>query len=623
MDTSAPSGRAALSASARCRAWGSPAAKRAASISREPGELLQKRHQRRQVADVGAFVHAVERGKGALLQVARHRLVRKDHGLFHQRGRVGLAPKVDGHGPPLGVEAHLGLGGVEVEAARRRAHGRAPLRKAGERREAAGDRAGSRAGGSRAARGGCWRGGAPAPFAAVRPFRTRALPRRPGASGSRAVGGGGGAGAGSGLQQALRLVVGQARVRADEGGVDLVARQFSRVVQIQIHRHGAARLAGLERAQLPRQLVRQHGDHAVHQIHARPAPPCVAVERAVPRHVVRHVRNVHPQPPHAAAAEILRLRGFAAPLGMTGELFPRSALVHPQVVRSIGGSVVRQNDGIQRKRVVEVARVGGVDGEREAAAQVAVAGRKRALLIEHGGARLGEGVFGKGGFQPVARNDHLHARACVVGAPHHFLHHAGGRRVARGIGLYAHPHERAVLYVGPVGAAGEDVVGDARVFGHYHAERFGHLVAPNQRVARPLHHAHDARCGPLPGRGGRPAGRAPAAGAAAAFLRQGRQLHHVAVEGAAHLGGRHEELPFGSLHEPVSPAVHRQHAARVRAGGTPRVRARTGHGGYPCTSDSAVSKARRFWASLAALPAATVLSGSTPTPSMSWPRGLL
>lgn len=141
-------------------------------------------------------------------------------------------------------------------------------------------------------------------------------------------------------------------------------------------------------------------------------------------------------------------------------------------------------NGLQADRIVEVPRIGRIDGERETLPQVAVPRRQRAVLVEHRASRLRKRPFGEHRLQLVTGDHHVYGRVLVVGEPEHLLDNAGGRRVARRKRRDAHAHERSVFDVGPVGTHGEYVIGDVRIFGHDHAERFGHLVAPHERVVR-------------------------------------------------------------------------------------------------------------------------------------------
>ena len=477
----------------------------------EPRELLEHRHERGQAVGRGLVVHAEDAGEPGIAQVARHRLVRQDHGLLHERRRVRLAAQVDAHGVPLRIQAHLRLHRGEVQPAGRLARRRALPRQAREPREPARERVVLRS----------------AVGTARRPF-----------------------------QKGLRLVVGQPRIRADERRVQLVAHEARTVVQVQVGRHRAAHLAGLERAQVTRQLLGQHGYHAVGQVHARRPPPRIQVDRRVPGHVMRHVRDMHPQPPAHG---------------------PRPALVHEP--HAAGHLAALQNDGLQRQSVVEVAGVGGVDGEREALPQVAVALRERARLVQHGGARLGERTVRERRLQLATRHDEVHAHPLVARLPDDLLHHAGGRGVARGERGDANAHERAVRHVRMVGAHGEDVVGYARILGHHHAEGLGHLVAAHERVVRAVDNAQHPR-GRLVA-GARSALVRLACAALAARGRQGRHLHQIAVEGTGHLRCGNEVGALGRLHEAEAAAMDGQHAARVAAGAASRMRPFACHGATP------------------------------------------
>ena len=234
---------------------------------------------------------------------------------------------------------------------------------------------------------------------------------------------------------------------------------------------------------------------------------------------------------------------------------------------------------MQRQGVIEVAGVGGVDGEREALPQVAVALGERARLVQHGGTRLGERAVRERRLQLVARHDEVHAHPLVARPPDDLLHHAGCCGVARGERGDANAHERAVRHVRMVGAHGEDVVGYARILGHHHAEGLGHLVAAHKRVVRAVDDAQHPR-GRLVARAGSTLMRL-ARDALAARGRQRRHLHQVAVEGAGHLRRGNEVGALGRLHEAEAAAVDGQHAARVAAGAASRMRPLARHGATP------------------------------------------
>ena len=84
----------------------------------EPREVLEHGHERRQAVGRRLLVDAVQAGELRIAQVLGDGLVRKDHGLFDERGRVGLDAQVDTRRTPLLIENHARLDRVEVEAAR-------------------------------------------------------------------------------------------------------------------------------------------------------------------------------------------------------------------------------------------------------------------------------------------------------------------------------------------------------------------------------------------------------------------------------------------------------------------------------------------------------------------------
>ena len=463
---------------------------------------------------------AVQAGELRIAQVLGDGLVRKDHGLFDERGRVGLDAQVDTRRTPLLIENHARLDRVEVEAARPLAGGEPLLRQARQRGEAVGKPVARRA-------------SAVAPHEILR-LRAFGAPLRM-----------------TTVQQRLRFLVRQARMRADERRIQIVGHEPRPIVEVEVGRHRTTHFVGLERAQIARQLVGQHGNHTVDEVHAGRPPARIEVERGIPRHVVRHVGDMHAQPPTR---------------------HPEPALVH----HADAGSNPAGRNGLQADRIVEVPRIGRIDGERETLPQVAVPRRQRAVLVEHRASRLRKRPFGEHRLQLVTGDHHVYGRVLVVGEPEHLLDNAGGRRVARRKRRDAHAHERSVFDVGPVGTHGEYVIGDVRIFGHDHAEGFGHLVAPHERVVRTVDDPQHARRRLL-----------SCAKICFAFMRlllaaalhgQRRHFHEIAVERTRHLGFRNEELALRRLHEAEAASAHAQHAPRVATGMPARMGTRPPHG---------------------------------------------
>ena len=477
-------------------------------------------------------MNAEQPGRSRVAQVRGHRLVREDHRFFHERGRVGLATQVHPRGPPLGIEANASLHRVEVEPARALARRLPRLRDAGELPQPPSDIL------LKARR----LGGADGTDADV--------PKRLGGIGAR--------------EHPPRLVVGEPRIGADERRVQLEGHEPRRLVQVEVERHRAAHRAGPKRAQVARKLLGQHRDHAVRQVHARRPPPRIHIERGAPRHVVRHVGDVHPEPPPHRRGRAPLHEPHAGRRPSPARWLPRRVGEDARLFRMrADGKHARRlaafrSDGIQRYRVVEIPRIDRIDGEREALPQIAVPFGQGAARIELSRARLGKRTLGERRLQLVARDDHVDGSARLVGAAKHLLHDAGGCGVARRERRDAHAHERSVLDVGIVCAHGEHVVGNARILGHDHAERVGHLVAPYEHIVRTVENAHDARGRTLL-RASAPRSRAAVRARPAPSktpIRQRRQLHEIAVERARHSRFGNEERALGRLNEAEAARAH-------------------------------------------------------------------
>ena len=291
---------------------------------------------------------------------------------------------------------------------------------------------------------------------------------------------------------------------------------------------------------------------------------------------------------------------------------------------------LRGIEPLKRDGVVEVARVGGVDGEHVSVADIAIARRQSADLVENARARLVERRLAERRLELMTRHDGIDAEVRGIGGAKHLLHDAGRRRATRGKRADAHADEGAVLDVGIVGPTREDVVGYARVGGNHHAERLRHLVAADHDVMSAIENAHDARDGqalPLVGR------RRGLAGAASAFRALARaasplrgKLDEIPVERAVEHLLRDEVLALGGLHESEPTRAHHENPVRVGARRAPGMRTRTAQCDPPDTyeweSERAVSCAMSIWVSTSSSPFEMDTSGTTPMPSMSWPKGL-
>ena len=102
---------------------------------------------------------------------------------------------------------------------------------------------------------------------------------------------------------------------------------------------------GLERAQLIAQGLRQHGDDAVHQVGGVAPPLRLRIQRRARLDVMRHVRDVHPQPPlvrrHPLQAD--RIVKVLRVIRINGDHVMRTAI---QPVRQVLG-MDRRADGLR------------------------------------------------------------------------------------------------------------------------------------------------------------------------------------------------------------------------------------------------------------------------------------
>ena len=189
-------------------------------------------------------------GRGPLVDAVRARPVRprqkrgdglvgEYHRLLDQLGGIVLPPQDDLHRIALLVEAHLSLGHREVDSA-----------------------------GLRPSRGAHLGEGRARAQVTAKPLAIDVRRQNDVRTSPLVVGEG----------QIERVVVRQAHVRSDERGIDVEIEQTSLVVEEQIDRQRAPRLAGNERAQVVAQLVREHGYHPVDEVHARRAPASLEVD---------------------------------------------------------------------------------------------------------------------------------------------------------------------------------------------------------------------------------------------------------------------------------------------------------------------------------------------------------
>ena len=146
----------------------------------------------------------------------------------------------------------------------------------------------------------------------------------------------------AGFDYLLRLLVGEAAVAANDGAGDVVGVHFGFVVQLEQHRVGEFVLVGAQRADAVREVLGQHGDGAVHQVHRSGAAVGLFLDDAAGAHVVGHVGNVHAHLPQAVVqtadgervVEVFRVArvdghgGHAAQVDAPGHLVGRDARVY-------------------------------------------------------------------------------------------------------------------------------------------------------------------------------------------------------------------------------------------------------------------------------------------------------
>ena len=218
----------------------------------EPGEL----------ARVGRLVHAVQGRPARVDQQLGHRPVGGEHRLLDgaMRERAHAAPDRD-HAP-RGVHDGLGLDEVEVERAARDA----PLAQ-----------------------------------------QPRCLRERAQRGAQRGVG------VAASLHPFGRLLVGEFARGCGPGPAPPAGAAARRPLPRELDRECETVLFGTQRAEVARERLGQHRDHALGQVHAVAARARLAVERRAGRHVVRDVRDRDPEP--EAVALTLREHGVVVIAG--------------------------------------------------------------------------------------------------------------------------------------------------------------------------------------------------------------------------------------------------------------------------------------------------------------------
>ena len=98
------------------------------------------------------------------------------------------------------------------------------------------------------------------------------------------------------------LRIGEPRARMHDRGIELVRLDRALRRDVHVARHAQAVDVRLERAELVRQLLRQHRDHAAREVHRGAALARLGVERVAVAHVVRDVGDGDDEPEALALA---------------------------------------------------------------------------------------------------------------------------------------------------------------------------------------------------------------------------------------------------------------------------------------------------------------------------------
>ena len=181
------------------------------------------------------------------------------------------------------------------------------------------------------------------------------------------------------LEPCVDLVVTQARLGANGGARHPGRDELSSLAKAHDDAHGKPILVWPEGADIGTKALGQHWYDAINQVGRAGSLPCLVVYGAAPAHVVAHVGNVH-----------LDLKATSDPTGAN--------------------------------RVVEVARVGRIDGKDTALAKVRASRThcQGLLYARLNGSRRGEYRLGKLAAQPIRGNDGLDGQVkatFVVRAP--------------------------------------------------------------------------------------------------------------------------------------------------------------------------------------------------------------
>ena len=155
-------------------------------------------------------------------------------------------------------------------------------------------------------------------------------------------------------------------------------------------------------------------------------------------------------------------------------------------------------DLVERQRVIEIASIRRVDGERDAMPQVAIPFvSKRALDARLCRCRLRERIIGKARRKRMARDDEIDIDACIALVSHNLFDAAECRLSRFRIGGDARAYDIALAHRRRISAQREDIMPDARIFRNDDSVRLGDFVASHDRRMRTRHHARDASLRPI------------------------------------------------------------------------------------------------------------------------------
>ena len=157
------------------------------------------------------------------------------------------------------------------------------------------------------------------------------------------------------------------------------------------------------------------------------------------------------------------------------------------------GTALWIRNGFERNRIIEVARIGWIDGEDKALAKVAIPLAQRAFNIKFRIASLLERSFRKRSLELMTPDDEVDRNALVIGFTQDLLDDSRRCAVPCGERSDADADNRTVGNARRVLDLSEDVVIDARVFRNNDTERFSDLVTPDNDIVRTLNNGDDAR----------------------------------------------------------------------------------------------------------------------------------